>query len=48
MLEKAPKLPQDIQWHFIGHLQTNKIKLIIGENEAYEQAAQLFNRIVFY
>mmetsp|Transcript_32171 Transcript_32171/g.83810 ORF Transcript_32171/g.83810 Transcript_32171/m.83810 type:complete len:261 (-) Transcript_32171:307-1089(-) len=29
MVEKAPKLPQDIQWHFIGHLQSNKIKAII-------------------
>lgn len=25
---KAPLLPADIQWHFIGHLQTNKIKYI--------------------
>ncbi len=22
---KAPKLPKDIQWHLIGHLQTNKV-----------------------
>jgi PLP dependent protein len=26
--EKQPLLPQDIEWHFIGHLQTNKIKYI--------------------
>ena len=26
---KVPKLPQDISWHFIGHLQTNKIKLVL-------------------
>ena len=26
---KAPVLPADIAWHFIGHLQTNKIKLVI-------------------
>jgi hypothetical protein len=26
---KAPELPDDIQWHFIGHLQTNKVKLVI-------------------
>ncbi|MBR0255885.1 MAG: YggS family pyridoxal phosphate-dependent enzyme [Bacteroidales bacterium] len=26
---KAPLLPADIQWHFIGHLQTNKVKLIL-------------------
>ena len=31
MVEKAPLLPSDIKWHFIGHLQTNKIKLILGE-----------------
>lgn len=28
MVEKAPQLPEDIRWHFIGHLQTNKVKLI--------------------
>lgn len=28
LLEKAEKLPKDIRWHFIGHLQTNKVKLI--------------------
>ena len=26
---KAQQLPADIQWHFIGHLQTNKVKLIL-------------------
>ncbi len=29
LLEKAPQLPADIRWHFIGHLQTNKVKLIL-------------------
>jgi len=24
--EKQPQLPEDIEWHFIGHLQTNKVK----------------------
>ena len=28
--EKYEVLPKDIKWHFIGHLQTNKIKYIIG------------------
>jgi PLP dependent protein len=28
LVEKHPSLPQDIQWHFIGHLQTNKVKFI--------------------
>lgn len=29
ILEKHEKLPKDIRWHFIGHLQTNKVKNII-------------------
>ena len=29
MRDKHEVLPADIQWHFIGHLQTNKIKYII-------------------
>ncbi|OWK72953.1 YggS family pyridoxal phosphate enzyme [Flavobacteriaceae bacterium JJC] len=28
LLEKYPVLPKDIQWHLIGHLQTNKVKYI--------------------
>ncbi|MFS4428511.1 YggS family pyridoxal phosphate-dependent enzyme [Chryseobacterium sp. S90] len=28
LMEKSPLLPQDIQWHLIGHLQTNKVKYI--------------------
>ncbi len=28
LVEKAESLPKDIQWHFIGHLQTNKVKYI--------------------
>lgn len=27
--QKVEKLPDDIEWHFIGHLQTNKVKYII-------------------
>ena len=29
MTAKYESLPKDIEWHFIGHLQTNKIKYII-------------------
>lgn len=29
LLDKQPNLPADIHWHFIGHLQTNKIKYIV-------------------
>lgn len=28
LCDKAVQLPQDIQWHFIGHLQSNKVKYI--------------------
>ncbi|MFM7511440.1 MAG: YggS family pyridoxal phosphate-dependent enzyme [Bacteroidota bacterium] len=28
LLEKQPLLPADIRWHFIGHLQRNKVKYI--------------------
>ncbi|MBR4167007.1 MAG: YggS family pyridoxal phosphate-dependent enzyme [Bacteroidales bacterium] len=26
---KAVQLPEDIEWHFIGHLQTNKLKMVL-------------------
>jgi len=29
LTEKSPKLPSDLQWHFIGHLQSNKLKQIL-------------------
>ena len=28
LVDKAAQLPTDIQWHFIGHLQSNKVKYI--------------------
>ena len=28
LIAKHPELPKDIKWHFIGHLQTNKVKYI--------------------
>ena len=28
ILDKQVQLPKDIRWHFIGHLQTNKVKYI--------------------
>ena len=28
LIEKYPLLPKDIEWHLIGHLQTNKVKYI--------------------
>ena len=29
LAKKVVSLPKDIQWHFIGHLQTNKVKYIV-------------------
>ena len=29
LIAKEGALPKDIEWHFIGHLQTNKVKLIV-------------------
>lgn len=31
ILEKYDRLPDDIHWHMIGHLQTNKVKYIIDK-----------------
>jgi len=28
LITKQPELPADIQWHFIGHMQSNKVKYI--------------------
>ena len=29
LVAKAPQLPSDIRWHFIGHLQKNKVRAIM-------------------
>ncbi|XP_030453377.1 uncharacterized protein LOC115674978 isoform X1 [Syzygium oleosum] len=29
-VEKAPQLPEDIEWHFVGHLQSNKAKALLS------------------
>ena len=29
LIAKAEHLPKDIRWHFIGHLQSNKVKFIV-------------------
>ena len=31
LVAKAATLPGDIRWHFIGHLQTNKVKQVVGK-----------------
>ncbi|OWM85572.1 hypothetical protein CDL15_Pgr028995 [Punica granatum] len=54
LVEKAPQLPEDIEWHFIGNLQSNKVKpLLTGvPNLAYvegiddEKIANRLNTVV--
>ena len=29
LIEKSEKLPKDIEWHLIGHLQSNKVKKVL-------------------
>ncbi len=36
LLAKTPELPDDIEWHFIGHLQTNKVRQLIGKTALIE------------
>ena len=31
MCDKYEQMPKDIQWHMIGHLQTNKVRQIVGK-----------------
>lgn len=44
---KMKELPMDINWHFIGHLQTNKIKLILDRVTIIESvdSIKLLNEI---
>jgi PLP dependent protein len=35
VIDKAPLLPGDIRWHFIGHLQSNKVKDLLKVPNLY-------------
>lgn len=41
LIEKIPAMPQDTCWHFIGHLQTNKLKYLIGNVSLIESVDTL-------
>ncbi|MCM1449820.1 MAG: YggS family pyridoxal phosphate-dependent enzyme [Clostridiales bacterium] len=41
LLPKIEQLPGDIAWHFIGHLQTNKVKSLIGRCALIESVDSL-------
>lgn len=30
LMDKIPSMPEDVRWHMIGHLQTNKVKYLVG------------------
>lgn len=36
LVQKERLLPNDINWHFIGHLQTNKVRQLIGKTALIE------------
>lgn len=36
LLAKEPQMPADVEWHFIGHLQTNKVKQLVGKASMIE------------
>nr|GMC89808.1 proline synthase co-transcribed bacterial homolog protein-like [Ipomoea batatas] len=54
LVDKAPQLPEDIEWHFIGNLQSNKVKplltgvpnLAMVETVDDEKIANQLNRVV--
>jgi uncharacterized pyridoxal phosphate-containing UPF0001 family protein len=55
LVEKAPILPEDIQWHFIGHLQSNKLKQVLALKnlwiiETVDRYQEMFvcNDVYFY
>lgn len=41
LMEKVPAMPKDTCWHFIGHLQTNKLKYLIGNVSLIESVDSL-------
>lgn len=45
--EKAESMPKDIEWHFIGHLQSNKIKMTVPYVKLIHSvdSPKLFNEI---
>ncbi|MDE6243778.1 MAG: YggS family pyridoxal phosphate-dependent enzyme, partial [Muribaculaceae bacterium] len=36
LLQKIPAMPEDVKWHFIGHLQTNKVRSLMGRTALIE------------
>ena len=38
---KAPQLPDSVRWHFIGHLQTNKVRPVVAHASMIESVDSL-------
>lgn len=36
LIAKEPEMSADVEWHFIGHLQTNKVRQLIGRTALIE------------
>lgn len=41
ILAKAPQLPADLQWHLIGHLQSNKVRKVLPHVKAIHSVGSL-------
>ena len=41
LAQKVPALHAEIRWHFIGHLQTNKVKYLVGVVDLIESVDRL-------
>ncbi|KDP39168.1 hypothetical protein JCGZ_00925 [Jatropha curcas] len=55
IVDKAPQLPEDIEWHFIGHLQSNKVSFLYAagvpnlsavQSVDNEKVANILDRVV--
>lgn len=52
LVSKREELPEDIRWHFIGHLQTNKVKQIapfiamVHSIDSYKLLAEVSSRAI--
>ena len=46
LVSKIDTLPDDIEWHMIGHLQTNKVKYIVGKVAMIHSAREISKEAV--
>ncbi len=41
LLMKKPQLPFELEWHFVGHLQSNKVKKVVGQVDLIQSVDSL-------